>query len=148
MKTLLRFGAALAIAAFLVPSVASAALTDSQVSSILSLLRSFGADASTVAAVDAALQGAPPASPSCTVSSSAQSVAPGQQFTVSWQTNGIETPVMMVDDGTKRFALAGASGTSAWTAGPKAPQYVFSVGYGASGVAPFSPACSVTVKKR
>lgn len=46
-----------------VPS-AHAALTESQIQSILSLLQSFGADASTIANVDASLRGTTPSAPS------------------------------------------------------------------------------------
>lgn len=43
--------------------VASAALTDAQIQSILSLLSSFGADASTISNVDASLRGVAPTAP-------------------------------------------------------------------------------------
>jgi hypothetical protein len=149
MTTLLRFGVLLAVAAVLVPSAASAALSDAQTSSVLALLRSFGTDASTVASVEAALRGSAPgvATPSCTITSSLARVVANQKLAISWESEHIGTPVMMIDDGTKRYWLAGTSGASEWTAGPKAAQYVFALGYGASGTAPFSPVCSVTVVK-
>ncbi|HVM59088.1 MAG TPA: hypothetical protein VMT80_02060, partial [Candidatus Paceibacterota bacterium] len=154
-KTLIRAGAVLAFAALFVPSVASAALTASQISAVLAVLQSFGVDAATLAKVDSALHGTgassatttPAATPSCTISASASAVQAGQNFTVTWKAQDIETPVMRIDDGTKRYWLASDSGTSEWTAGPSALHYVFTLGYGGTGVAPFSPACSITVQK-
>ncbi|MBU4274985.1 hypothetical protein KKE19_04215 [Patescibacteria group bacterium] len=48
---------------FSIPVVAQGALTESQIQSILSLLTSFGADATTVANVDASLRGTTPTTP-------------------------------------------------------------------------------------
>ena len=54
----------------LVPTVNAAALTDAQVSAIISLLQSFGADATTIANVQSSLTGGAPATPATGTSSS------------------------------------------------------------------------------
>lgn len=63
-------GLAMVTSMFALAPMAQAALTSSQVQSILSLLSSFGADASTIANVQASLTGGTPSAPSTPVTSS------------------------------------------------------------------------------
>ena len=63
-------GLAMATSMFALAPMAHAALTPSQVQSILSLLSSFGADASTIANVQASLTGGTPSAPSTPATSS------------------------------------------------------------------------------
>ena len=57
-------GLAMAVSMFSFAPMAQAALTSTQVSAIVSLLQSFGADASTIANVQASLTGGTPSVPS------------------------------------------------------------------------------------
>lgn len=63
-------GLAMATSMLSLAPIAHAALTDAQVQSILSLLSSFGADASTIANVQTSLTGGTPSTTTTTTSSS------------------------------------------------------------------------------
>ncbi len=90
------------------------------------------------------------ATQSCTITSSKSSANAGDQFTLSWTTNGITNPVMyqLVKGG--GYVSVASSGTMSWTAesnkGTSAYQDVFQIGTGGLGLgSTFTSLCSVSV---
>ncbi|MBU4274831.1 hypothetical protein KKE19_03385, partial [Patescibacteria group bacterium] len=83
----------LSLVAVMVPTgVVQGALTESQIQSILSLLTSFGADATTVANVDASLRGTTPTTP--TTPTTITGIPAGFTFTQTHQYGSVDSDVV------------------------------------------------------
>ncbi|MBU4367921.1 peptidoglycan-binding protein [Patescibacteria group bacterium] len=129
----------LSLVAVMVPTgVVQGALTESQIQSILSLLTSFGADATTVANVDASLRGTTPTTP--TTPTTITGIPAGFTFTQTLQYGSVDSDVVYL-----KIVLAaegcvsGLSNTTYFGSSTKAGVQCFQQKYGTGSLGTTGP---------